>query len=304
MKIYVAGGLGFIGHVVTNMLMSAGHECAIIDTFEDYGILNNAELIQVYAERQTILGSPRVTAISTAKITDIKNADVIINLASFPRAKAVDLNPVRASDAMHVGTVNLCQQAKRNNAKMIFISSSMVYGDWQDELAIETHTPNPQGLYALMKYQGEQLVNAMCDDYIIIRPSAVYGPRDVTDRVVSLMFKAAMNNEPIRVEGPNNVLDFTYVDDLAQGIVAAATSDVKNITVNMSRGRGRTLLELATLIKNITNTSSKIELLDHNTRYPKRGPQDITVAKHLFNFHPTVDLEVGLDHYYNWLKSR
>lgn len=304
MKIYIAGGLGFIGHVVTMLLKDLGHECVIIDTYEDYGILNNSELISVYAERLTLLKSPLVIQNSISKISNIRDADVIIHLASFPRAKAVDVNPVRASDAMHVGTVNLCEIARKNSVKMIFISSSMVYGNWQEDLAREVHTPNPKGLYALMKLQGEQLVKAMSDNYVIIRPSAVYGPRDVTDRVVSLMFKAAMTNNIIKVEGPNNVLDFTYVDDIAHGIVAAATSDVKNVTVNMSRGQGKTLLELANLIKTITNTKSEIVLSEHNDRYPRRGAQDIALAKSLFNFYPNVDLEEGLTNYYKWLTSR
>lgn len=305
MKIVIAGGLGFIGHVVTIMLVEQGHECTVIDSFEDYGILNNNELVDIFAERWGLLGKTKVIHSDVSKYSDIQNADVIVNLASFPRAKAVDLNPARASSSMHVGTVKLCEAANQYSAKMLFISSSMVYGDWQEQFAKETHTPNPKGLYALMKFQGEQLVRTLCpDNHIIIRPSAVYGPRDVTDRVVSLMFKAAMSGNPIKVEGPYNLLDFTYVDDIAKGIVSAILSDVKNVTVNMSRGESKSLLDLAGSITSITNSNSHIELADHNTRYPRRGAQDISLAKSLFGFNPTTDLYTGLGLYYDWLKTR
>lgn len=302
MKILLAGGMGFIGHVVTQMLLRDGHECTVIDSFENYGILDDTELLKVHTERWALIEKAHVLQFDISKLTSIQPADVIINLASFPRAKAVELNPARASESMHVGTVKLCDVAKKNNAKMIFISSSMVYGDWKGQFAAEYDIPNPKGLYALMKLQGEQLVKTMCpDNYLIIRPSAVYGPRDVTDRVISLMFKAAMSGNPIKVEGPDNVLDFTYVDDIAQGIVTAATGNHSQLTVNMSGGKGHTLLELATLIKSITNSDSEILIAEHNSRYPNRGAQNIELAKLTFGFNPSVELRDGLQRYYDWL---
>lgn len=305
MKIYVIGGLGFIGHHVTAKLKNLGHECVIVDNHENYGILNRKELYDLYQERRAFMGPVNEQYRDIRLPFNFTDADAIIHLASYPRAKAVDLNITKAAEVMLGGTVKLCEAANNHGAKMIFISSSMVYGDWVDKYVYENQLCNPKSLYGIMKLQGEQLTKAICpNNYLIIRPSAVYGPRDVTDRVVSLMFKAAMNNNPIRVEGADNLLDFTYVDDLAEGITAAVLSNHKCCTVNMSSSNARSLGELAELIKQITGTTTQINYTEHNARYPKRGAQDIQIAKSLFEFTPSTTLEEGLAKTYEWLKKR
>lgn len=304
MKVYLAGGLGFIGHTVAGILSKEGNDVVILDSYEDYGVLDHAELNAVYAERANFhVNHSKIVKADISKPLDITDADAIVHLASFPRAKAVDLNPARASESMHVGTIRLCEAAVKNSAKMIFISSSMVYGDWIGHEAVETQELNPKGLYGLMKVQGEQLTRTICaDNHVIIRPSAVYGPRDVTDRVVSLMFKAAMAGEPIKIEGENNILDFTYVTDIAYGIVNAIYSKNTNVTVNMSLSIGYALGDLAYAIKDITASESPLLVHDHNPRYPKRGVQNIELAHKLFDFNPNIDLYSGLSQYFSWLQ--
>lgn len=305
MKVYVIGGMGFIGHHVVKELVDRGNECVVIDNYENYGILNQAELNKLYEEREYLMSNARIKFGDVREMQEFDDAEVIIHLASYPRAKAVDLNISKAADVMLGGTAKLCEAANRSNAKFVFISSSMVYGDWNSNYVYESQNCNPKSLYGIMKLQGEQLTRSICkDNYLIIRPSAVYGPRDVTDRVVSLMFKAAMSNKTIRVEGADNLLDFTYVDDLVTGIVDAALSGHKGHVVNMSAGNARSLGELAVLIKLITESNSVIDYTDHNARYPKRGAQDITAARELFNFNPTTMLEDGLKLTYDWLKNR
>lgn len=305
MKILIAGGLGFIGHHVTAKLQSLGHDCTIVDNYEDYGILNKKELFEILMERRLLLGNANEIYADIRTYSNYSNVDAIVHLASYPRAKAVDLNLIKASETMLAGTVKLCHAASKNNAKFVYVSSSMVYGDWQTPKANENQICKPKSLYGLMKLQGEDLTKAICpNNYIIIRPSAVYGPRDVTNRVVSLMFNAALNNNTIKVEGADNMLDFTYVDDIVDGIVNAVCSKETCHTVNMSNGNSRSLYELATLIKQITNSGSIIESVDHNIRYPKRGSQDIELARKIFNFNPQTSLEVGLAKTYDWLKKK
>jgi nucleoside-diphosphate-sugar epimerase len=124
----------------------------------------------------------------------------------------------------------------------------MVYGDFDNDVA-EDAPCNPIGQYGIMKLAGEQLVKDYhrrgAFDYIIIRPSAVYGPLDVEDRVISKFILTAMRGGVIRVNGANETLDFTYVDDAADGIVAATLSEHRNKTYNITKSHSKTLLEAA-----------------------------------------------------------
>lgn len=307
MKIYVVGGLGFIGHnVVDELALQYPHdEITVIDNCDDYSVLDSNELVVLHNERMNML--PSRVRILTQDITNNLNfddADVIIHLAGYPRAKAVNINPSRAANVMISGTVRLCELANKSNAKMIFISSSMVYGDWKSIKAKETDETTPNTLYGLLKLQAEEIVKMMCKRYLIIRPSAVYGPRDVTDRVISKMFQNAMQGKDIIVNGADNMLDFTYVDDIAVGIVSTVHSNHLNHTVNMSNGQARSLGEAASLIKLITNSNSNIIYKTSDSLFPSRGAQDITLAKSLFDFSPRVQLQHGLEELYTWLLNR
>lgn len=307
MTIYVVGGLGFIGHNVVNELAKQypHNDITIIDNCDDYGVLDYTELASLHTERMSII-PPHIKILphDIANALDFDDADVIIHLAGYPRAKAVNINPSRAANVMISGTVRLCELANKCNAKMIFISSSMVYGDWKSFKAKETDATTPNTLYGLMKLQAEDIVKMMCKRYIIIRPSAVYGPRDVTDRVISKMFEAAMKGDDIIVHGADNMLDFTYVDDIAIGIAKTVYSHHSNYTVNMSNGQARSLGEAASLIRFIANSNSNIIYKGSDSLFPTRGAQDITLANNLFDFEPRVQLQYGLEELYKWLKNR
>lgn len=307
MKIYVIGGLGFIGHnVVDEIALQYPHDdITIIDNCDDYSILDSTELVALHTERMNMLPSRiKILGYDITNPIDFDDADVIIHLASYPRAKAVNVNPSRAANVMISGTVRLCELANKCNAKMIFISSSMVYGDWKSIKAKETDETTPNTLYGLLKLQAEDIVKMMCKRYLIIRPSAVYGPRDVTDRVISKMFQNAMQGKDIIVNGADNMLDFTYVDDIALGIANTVHSNHVNYTVNMSNGQARSLGEAASLIKIITNSSSNIIYKASDSLFPSRGAQDITLAKKLFDFNPRIPLQYGLEELYSWLKQK
>jgi nucleoside-diphosphate-sugar epimerase len=184
----------------------------------------------------------------------------------------------------------------------------MVYGDFIDagtDGIKESHPTNPIGQYGIMKLAGEWLVR----DYTrrtgmahtIIRPSAVYGPLDVEDRVVSKFLLSAMRGGQIQVNGGTESLDFTYVTDAAQGIAAAAVSDnAHNTTYNVTRGRARSLLEAAELAIAIAGQGT-IQVNNPDTNFPTRGQLNINAAHSDFAYTPNVDIEQGFREYYNWL---
>jgi nucleoside-diphosphate-sugar epimerase len=138
--------------------------------------------------------------------------------------------------------------------------------------------------------------------HVIIRPSAVYGPLDVEDRVISKFLLTAMRGEVIQVNGANETLDFTYVDDAAAGIVAAAVSSVENKTYNITKSHSKTLLEAAELAVSIVGTGS-INVRDRDLDFPSRGALNIDAARQDLGYNPQVDIEEGFEIYHQWLSE-
>ena len=308
MNIIVTGGCGFIGHNVVNKLQ-AEHQVTSYDSLTDYGIINATELSKLHWERKKFMKGSRVTG----DIRDLKKVagvfasespDVVVHLASFPRAKVVNNDPIVGADVMSSALMKLLTTSKLNKVKrFVYISSSMVYGDFANGVT-EEEVCKPKGAYAILKYSGELLVKDYCEanniEYVIIRPSAVYGPRDVEDRVASKF----LLNATVTVHGASEILDFTYVDDIANGICLATLSpNAANKTYNMTRSIGYTLLDAAKMAVKMTNSQSAIVVVDRDRMFPSRGTLSIEKAIIDLNYSPTVDLEEGFTHYYEWLNT-
>jgi nucleoside-diphosphate-sugar epimerase len=140
-------------------------------------------------------------------------------------------------------------------------------------------------------------------DYVIVRPSGVYGPGDMPDRVVSKFFDQAIKNEPITLHNGENKVDFTYVEDTVQGIIKAATSSVANVSFNITQGNATSLRKLAETIIEITGSESELEDIGNHDLYPMRGTLDISRAKDLIGYEPQYELKEGLKKYYDWIRQ-
>ena len=315
MKFLVTGGLGFIGHNVVRVLESFRHDCAIIDNKTTYGIIPQVELDALMLERLYRIKTRDICIADISGPFDdsiFDGVDCVIHLASFPRQKVVNSNPQAGSRVMSEGLLNLLElSVKHNVKKFVYISSSMVYGNFgKHEFfdGIDEHADcRPIGQYGIMKLAGEWLVEDYGRryniDYTIIRPSAVYGPYDVEDRVVSKFLLAAMRGEEITVNGADDSLDFTYVDDCAMGIALAAISeDSVNNTYNLTRSQSHTLLEAAELAVNIVGQGT-IRVNPRDNNFPQRGQLNTLRARSDFGYYPTVNIEEGFKEYYDWLKD-
>jgi nucleoside-diphosphate-sugar epimerase len=158
-----------------------------------------------------------------------------------------------------------------------------------------------------MKLSGEHLVRDYtrrgCFEHVIIRPSAVYGEYDVEDRVVSKFMLSAMRGQTLKVNGANETLDFTYVEDAARGIVQATLSKhAVNNTYNITKSHSTTLLKAAELAVSIVGQGT-IECRDKDADFPSRGALNIDRARQDFDFDPQVDVEEGFARYYRWFSN-
>jgi UDP-glucose 4-epimerase len=313
MNILVTGGLGLIGHNVVKRLQDQGHDVSIMDTQTNYGIIPQTEVDYLIEERikKIDLGGyykyDICDSYAVNKVFNIEQPEIMIHMASFPRQKVVNANPAKGSRVMSEGLINLLEASRDyGTRKFVYISSSMVYGDFKDDVTEDAEC-RPQGQYGIMKLAGEWLVKdyARRTDlaYTIIRPSAVYGPLDVEDRVISKFILNAMRDIPLKVNGASETLDFTYVDDAADGIVAAALSDhTDNNTYNITKSHSHSLLDAANLAVKVAGRG-EIIVGNRDLDFPSRGALNIDAARRDFGFDPKVDVEEGFQNYYNWLKN-
>ena len=315
MKILVTGGKGFIGSKIVEMLSKDGHKITVVDNHDTYGIMTKQELYKLYEWRTRNWKAENVSMIPgdiLDRLVCLKafshSPEIVIHLATYPRAKIVDEDPILGIPKVINTTTNLLwHSSKWNIKKFVYISSSMVYGDFVDGTKEDANT-KPKNIYGEAKLTGERMVKLFAKrdglNYNIIRPSGVYGPGDMPDRVVSKFFEKAMSNKIITLHNGENKVDFTYRQDAARGIIQAALSSVANVSFNITAGNATSLRTLAEKIIDITGSDSDIEDIGNHKLYPMRGTLDISRSKDLLEYQPEFTLEQGLKSYYDWLQNK
>lgn len=241
-NILITGGLGFIGTALAKKLIEKNKVklCILLDNFGGYV---NPSIGSFYDYRKL-----RLKAINKDKYiierTDTNNfksvlsiikkykPEIIYHTAALPLAKVSNVNADEAKQGSIDLTINLIDAVnislKENELKrFVYISSSMVYGDFKKNSVMEDDTKRPKEAYGIMKYCGEKITEGLCKlyglKYSIIRPSAVYGPTDMNRRVSQLFIEGARKNKKLIVEGEEEKLDFTYIEDLVDGLILAGT---------------------------------------------------------------------------------
>jgi nucleoside-diphosphate-sugar epimerase len=311
MKILVVGGKGFIGSKIVEILSNEKYDVRVMDNSETYGVITKENLKKLYEYRQRNWKKVHMFNGDVSNRDDVLKAfhstpDIVIHLASYPRAKIVNNNPMLGVRNMVEGTVNLLWHCdKMDVKKFIFVSSSMIYGHFADGTK-EDADSKPNNLYGESKLVAERFTKHYHThygvEYNIVRPSGVYGPGDMDDRVLSKFFIQAMANETIEVHDGNNKVDFTYINDTADGIVKCALSDAHNMSFNITAGNAISLRTAAEKIIELTRSKSKIIDTGMNKIYPRRGTLDISRAKDVLGYKPQTGFDEGLKKYYEWLR--
>lgn len=314
MKFLITGGLGFIGTKVIEKLSNEGHSVTVVDNKDTYDIISQDELERLIKWRTRNWVWKNVSLIPGDLLDrDIclkafsTRPEIVIHMATYPRAKIVDDNPILGIPKVIDTTTNLLWHASRFGAKkFVYISSSMVYGDFVDGTREDSST-KPQNIYGEAKLTGERLTKLFAKrdglNYVIVRPSGVFGPGDLPDRVVSKFFDKAMKDETIFLHNGDNKVDFTYRQDAAYGIIKAATSEVANTSFNITAGNATSLRTLAETIIDITGSKSEMQDIGMHKLYPMRGTLDISRAKDLLEYEPKFTLRQGLESYYDWIRQ-
>jgi nucleoside-diphosphate-sugar epimerase len=310
-RVLVTGGAGFIGSQITRQLREHDVEVIIYDNFTQYtSPLNSTYQHCLKARFEGLTEQIEIVRGDTRDREQLRRMVLeyrptrIIHLAGLPLANLSKSLSEEAYGTIVTGTVNLLEVSRElpDLRRFVYTSSSMVYGDFQQEPCPEDHPKNPKQVYGGCKYAGEVMVETYGKQfkipYSIVRPSAVYGPTDVNRRVVQLFVENAVMGRPLILHnGGTGTLDFTHVNDIAQGfILAAFHENAVGQAFNMTRGQGRSLKEMADIIKKLIPEAEVIEKPYQDER-PKRGSLDITKARSLLGYDPQFTLETGVADY-------
>jgi nucleoside-diphosphate-sugar epimerase len=324
-RVAIVGGAGFIGHNLAFKLKELGAEPYVIDGLQvnnigyytsDYDKNLNAErYIAFINERLFLLRKARINLkiidvrdyhVISSAIDDIK-PDVVVHLAAIAHANRSNKDPYSTFDHSMRTLENVLDVTRSKDIHLIYFSSSMVYGNFDGEAVTEDRVCNPMGIYGALKYGAEKLVigyNQVFNlPYTIIRPSALYGERCVSRRVGQAFIENALVGEDLTVNGDGTEgLDFTYIDDLVQGIILSITkSNSINQIFNITFGAARSINQLAAIVmENFPGIK-----LHHKIRdglMPERGTLSIAKAQKLLGYNPQHPVEKGFVEYINWYK--
>lgn len=304
-KVLVSGGAGFIGSHLCKALLDKGYAVTCIDNLLTGNKRNIDKLIPIssftFLERD----------VCDEKANDelqVTNYDFIYHLASPASPVQYQRYPLETLHVNAAGTERMLDLANESGAKFLYTSTSEVYGDPKEHPQRESYWGNvnsfgPRSCYDEAKRFGEALtytyLNIHKVDARIVRIFNTFGPNMEQDdgRVISTFVMQAIAGKQITVHGDGmQSRSFCYISDMVSGIIAAMESaDTRGQVINLGNPDERTVMDIAKLIKKMTQSQSEIIHSERPVDDPARRKPDITKAKKLLGWEPKVPLEEGLE---------
>ncbi|MFH0839788.1 MAG: UDP-glucuronic acid decarboxylase family protein [Candidatus Omnitrophota bacterium] len=306
-RVLLTGGAGFIGSHLSTFLLEHDFEIICMDNLIT-GVMGNISHLSKNKHFEFVEHD-------VTKYIDLKGRiDYVLHFAS--PASPVDYLklPIQTLKVGSLGTHNALGVAKEKGAKFLLASTSEIYGDPAVHPQPESYWGNvnnvgPRGVYDESKRFAEAITMAYHRthdlDTKIVRIFNTYGPRmrKVDGRAIPAFIEEALNNKPITVFGDGKqTRSFCYISDLIEGVYRLMNSSV-NTPVNIGSPEEMTILELANVIIDLTKSKSKIIFESLPIDDPKTRQPEITLARMLLSWNPTIKLEEGLAKTIEWFKA-
>lgn len=320
MKILVTGGAGYVGSHLVDKLLSRGHQIVVLDDFS-LGKMENIQHNLSNPSFQLVKGSIAEAA-TVAGV--MEGCEMVYHLAARVGIKYIVDDPLRGILTNVVGTEMVLKEAYRQGIKVLFASTSEIYGKGQavpfreDGDRVLGPTTVHRWSYSSAKAIDEHLALAYAREGLrlaIVRYFNSYGPRlDPIGygSVIAKFITQCLTGRPITVhEDGNQSRSFTFVDDTIEGtILAATTPEGEGQVFNVGCGREVSILELAQIVKSLTGSASPIEHIRYRDYFgpnfediPRRVP-DVEKARRVLGFEAKVPLEEGLKVTIAWMRQR
>ena len=297
MNVGVIGGSGFIGSHVVDKLIEQGHKVTVFDIMKPH----RDDVCHLYID---------ITDLSKTSVALTGDYDAIYLLAAMADVGDVYKNPIEAGEINILGVANVLEAARRNEIDRVILASTV----WVYELALEKNVNEDTSLqiqkanhvYTSSKIAAELYCHSYQklygQNFTILRYGIPYGPRARGGILTAIFVRNALNGEPLTILGDGSQYrNFIYVEDLAEGNVAALKEVAKNQTYNLEGMRKITIKEVAETVK---------KLIDNvKIKYKEARPGDYTgndvsreKAKVELGWEPKVDFEEGMKRYIDWYR--
>ncbi len=308
MNILVTGGAGFIGSHLAEELVRRGETVRVLDNLAT-GHLENLDAIKNDIEfLQGDIADENVAQNAA------RNMDIIFHQAALPSVPRSIKNPRASHDANLTGTLNVLIAARDNHIqRVVLASSSSVYGNSAQLPKVETFEPAPLSPYAVTKLACEQYARVFANLYdlstICLRYFNVFGPRqDPTSQYSGALAKfvqCARHHEPFPVYGDGEQSrDFTYIENVVNANVRAAYSEFDGgAVVNVAGGARTTLNQILSLLNELTHQNLPTHFAPPRAGDVLHSHADISRARALLGYEPTVDVKEGLRRTLEWYQT-
>jgi len=300
MKILITGGAGFIGSNLVDRLINQGNKVIVIDDLST----GKKENLNPEADFH------QVSICDFEKIKPLfQEVDHVFHLAALPRVPVSVKDPIGTSQVNIIGTINVFKAAEENRVKrIIFASSSSVYGDQEKMPLVENMDLRPISPYALQKLAGEQWAKLFTDLYnlpvVSLRFFNIYGPRNDPESdyslVIAKFLKQKSEGRTLTIFGDGEqTRGFCYIDDLLEALVKTMTSEkIKGGEVmNIGSEKSHSVNYLAKLI------SDRVEYLASREGDVLHTKADISLAKEVLDWEPKVSFEQGVEKTKQWFEN-
>ncbi len=311
MRFLVTGGAGFIGsHVVDRLLAQNPARVVVVDNFDEfYDPQTKRSNIAGHIKNQAyrLIEADLRDYAALKQIFSDQHFDVIIHLAAKAGVRPSISDPRSYIEVNVNGTMNLLDLAERNGVKkFIFGSSSSVYGPnaippFKEETPLAPISP-----YAMTKATGEMLAHTYSHLYgmqvVCLRFFTVYGARQRPDLAIHKFARLIISRLPVQIYGDGLAeRDFTYIDDIMQGVMAAIGYDATPFEIiNLGESQTITVNRMLEMLENALGQKAIIEPRPPQPGDMPRTLADITKARELLNYRPTTPIEIGIKKFVDW----
>ncbi len=308
MRVLVTGGAGFIGSNLVHRLVTDGHEVRVLDDLST-GRATNLDGVLPHVEfREADLRDEEAVAQA------LVGREVVFHLGALNSVPRSLRDPVATHEVNVTGTVNVLFAAHRAGARrVVFASSSSVYGDHEDPRDREDLPFRPKAPYPVSKVAGELYCRTFTQNFgletVSLRLFNVFGPRQNPKSeyaaVIPLFLQALRQGEPITVYGDGSQgRDFTYVDNVVHAhLLAATAAGASGEAINVATGRKRTLTELVTQLERILGVRAQVRQAPLRAGDRLSSEADIAKAERLLGYSAAVDFGEGLRRTVAWFQE-
>lgn len=312
MNYLITGGAGFIGSSLADELLKRGNYVVSIDNFDPYYPKEIKEQNIKHSLAETDYKFYEMDIRNTEKLSIImseESIDAVFHLAARPGVRASIMNPFVYNDVNALGTLSVLKACLDTDVKkLIYASSSSVYGNPEYLPINENHPTNPVCPYGVSKLSGEKYCLVFDQIYgiktVILRYFTVFGPRQRPDEAICKFTKLIFEGKPITIYGDGNqTRDFTYISDIVNGTILAVENNISKEIFNLGSGERTIVNKLIHILQVAIGKNAKTVYVERQAGDVSDTWANIEKARRILGYNPITNIKDGVRKFVTWFSQ-